>query len=95
MKLVRVNWWDARSVDGWCKLTDFEEALSLIETTISSPMVSNCSMYFLDFKTLSNIVFKFLSIFNLSNKESSQLVPHCKLISNIFMSISASISTRF
>ena len=32
MKIVRVNWLDARSVDGWCNLNDFEENLSIIQT---------------------------------------------------------------
>ncbi len=32
MHIVRVNWKDARSVDGWCKEDDFDNELSLIHT---------------------------------------------------------------
>ncbi len=32
MHIVRVNWKDARSVDGWCKDDDFENELSVIHT---------------------------------------------------------------
>jgi len=32
MHIVRVNWYDARSIDGWCKREDFDEELSLIHS---------------------------------------------------------------
>lgn len=32
MHCVRVNWKDARSIDGWCQGKDFDEELSLIQT---------------------------------------------------------------
>ncbi len=32
MEIVRVNWKDARSIDGWVKLSDFEENLSIIQS---------------------------------------------------------------
>lgn len=32
MKIYRINWYDARSIDGWCKLNEFNEELSLIHS---------------------------------------------------------------
>jgi hypothetical protein len=32
MEIVKVEWKDARSIDGWCEERDFEENLSLIHS---------------------------------------------------------------
>jgi hypothetical protein len=32
MEIVRVDWHDARSVDGWCTFGEFNEELTLIHT---------------------------------------------------------------
>ena len=32
MEIVRVNWMDARSIDGWVKISDFDDDLSLIQS---------------------------------------------------------------
>lgn len=32
MKIIKVQWRDARSIDGWCVLKDFNENLSLIHS---------------------------------------------------------------
>ena len=32
MEIVRVNWMDARSIDGWVQISDFDDDLSLIQS---------------------------------------------------------------